>query len=89
MHSQSRKPIFTIDIRVSGQSMSIPVYEGENHEELVRRFCEQHVFKADYKEAIKDKIIESLMESLRRVEISGALRRKVDGFLMAKDNKSR
>ncbi len=24
--------MFTIDIKISGQTMSIPVYEGENHE---------------------------------------------------------
>lgn len=50
MSSSRRGSImFTIDIKVSGQNMSIPVYDGENYEELIKRFCEQHVFKADYK----------------------------------------
>jgi hypothetical protein len=59
MSSLSKKTniLFTIDVKVSGQTISVPVYDGENHEQLVKRFCEQHIFKSDYQQAIKDKII--------------------------------
>ena len=73
--------LFTIDLKVSGQMLSIPVYEGENQQQLVKRFCEEHVFKSDYKEAIKTKIIESLLATIKKAGVSAALKKKVNAFL--------
>lgn len=91
MLSSNRKKnaLFTIDIKISGQVLSIPVYEGENHEELVKRFCEQHIFKSEYREAVKDRIIDALMQTVKKAEISAALKKKVTNFLTINNNSSK
>ena len=49
--------------------MSIPVYESDNHDTLVKRFCEEHLIKHDFQQKVKDKIIETLLGILKKSNV--------------------
>ena len=69
MNKSLQNPLFSLDVKIGGKQMSVPVYEKDNHDSLVQRFCDQHLVKQDYKQAVKDKIIENLLQILKQGKI--------------------
>ena len=44
-HRTKTKSVFSIDLKISGQVLSVPVLQNDTHETLVARFCENHLIK--------------------------------------------
>ena len=69
MIKNANTPLFSLDVKIGGKEMSVPVFEKDSHDSLVQRFCDEHLVKQDYKQTVKDKIIENLLHILKQGKI--------------------
>lgn len=74
-------PVFSLDVKIGGKKVSMPVYAADTHDSLVNRFCDQHLVKEDYKDAVKDKIIGTLLQILQQGKVGSDIQAKITNFV--------
>lgn len=74
-------PVFSLDVKIGGKKVSMPVYAADTHDSLVKRFCDQHLVKEDYKDAVKDKIIGTLLQILQQGKVGSDIQAKITNFV--------
>ena len=69
MRKDASAPLFSLEVKIGGKKMTVPVYEKDNHDSLVQRFCDEHLVQQEYQQAVKDKIIENLLQILKQGKV--------------------